>query len=280
MYLSSCCLADKKDITTVLDGYAAAGVQAVELSGCHPYRRNMPEIVQSFDFRYLIHNYFPPPRKPFFLNLASSDPAVLKKSMQLAREAIVLCTKISSPIYGVHSGFRQDVGPDISFDSAKPITPYDAAFSTFCRSLRELARFACDQGVKLAFENQPALTTRGDVSSFITCINAGEYVRIIEDIGADKIGVLLDIPHLFSSAQVFGFDPLDFIERVKGYVAEIHLCQNQPGGVHAHLPLDANSPFLPLLRKCRRASVPVTLEVCADIKTLLEQARLVHEWVG
>jgi len=39
---------------------------------------------------YLIHNYFPPPSKPFVLNLASLDDKLYKQSIDLCINAIKL----------------------------------------------------------------------------------------------------------------------------------------------------------------------------------------------
>ncbi len=278
IYLSSCCLATSKDVKTVLDTYADAGVSNVELSSCHPHTPDVLNLVQSYNFKYLVHNYFPPPREPFFSNFSSTDQAVRKKSMTLAKEAIVLCTKIGSPLYTVHSGFRQDVGSGINFDQNKAITPYDKAIAIFSTSMRELVAFAHDHGVKIAFENQPALTPRGNVSEFITFNKAEEYTTLINDIGPEKIGMLLDVAHLENSATVLGFDLDTFIENVKDLVLEVHACQNKPDGVHAHLPLQPGNKLLQTLKKF--SHVPITLEVSSDMQTLLEQIKLVQNNVN
>ena len=56
-----------------------------------------------------MHNYFPVPKKPFVLNLASLNPSQFELSLIHATSAIKLAASIGSPYYSIHAGFLLDL---------------------------------------------------------------------------------------------------------------------------------------------------------------------------
>ena len=106
IYASTSCLKNPSDIIRVLNEYEKAGIENVELGSVHKYFE-LKEI-RKFNFNFLIHNYFPPPKIPFNFNLASSNKEIKEKSYNLAIQAIDLCAEIESPLYTFHAGFTVD----------------------------------------------------------------------------------------------------------------------------------------------------------------------------
>src|SRR5207244_12079671 len=87
-----------------------AGLTSLELSALDDWQ---PELLDRSvaQRRYLVHNYCPPPSTPFVLNLASSDPAVLDKSVGHCRRAIDLSAALGARVYAAHAGFAVDLEP-------------------------------------------------------------------------------------------------------------------------------------------------------------------------
>ena len=96
---------DPKNLSKVLEQYQNGGIENVELGSIHsPFDT---KILKKYDFNYLIHNYFPAPKKSFIFNLSSPNLEIKKKSLQLAKNAIELCRKINSPMYTKKNVFNK-----------------------------------------------------------------------------------------------------------------------------------------------------------------------------
>ena len=62
----------------------------------------------SFSNNFIVHNYFPPPKDAFVLNLASLDSAIHERSFQHIKSSIKLASQLKSPYYSFHAGFLVD----------------------------------------------------------------------------------------------------------------------------------------------------------------------------
>ena len=114
IYVSSSCLKNKK-ITQSVQELADEGYKNIELSGgttlYEGYVNDLLELKEKYDLRYLLHNYFPPPKEPFMLNIASLNNELFEKSIEHCLNAIKVCKVLGSKKYGVHAGFLIDFSP-------------------------------------------------------------------------------------------------------------------------------------------------------------------------
>ena len=82
IYVSSSCLKNKK-ITQSVQDLADEGYKNIELSGgttlYEGYVNDLLDLKEKYDLRYLLHNYFPPPKEPFMLNIASLNNELFEK---------------------------------------------------------------------------------------------------------------------------------------------------------------------------------------------------------
>ena len=122
MYVSSACLKHEK-IKDSVEELARNGFKNVELSGGTKYYRGYEEdllgLKDQYDLNFLLHNYFPPPKEDFILNLASLNDAIYQKTLDHCERAILLARKLGSKKFGLHAGFfidfaAKEVGKNIS----------------------------------------------------------------------------------------------------------------------------------------------------------------------
>ena len=66
------------------------------------------ELKQKYDLVYLVHNYFPPPKEEFVLNLGSTNNEIIRKSISLCKKAIDDAVVLGAPCYSIHAGFYFD----------------------------------------------------------------------------------------------------------------------------------------------------------------------------
>jgi len=76
MYVSSACVVHEK-IKDSIEELGLNGFKDIELSGGTKYyagyEDDLIRLKEKYHLNYLVHNYFPPPKEEFILNLASLD---------------------------------------------------------------------------------------------------------------------------------------------------------------------------------------------------------------
>ena len=150
IYISTCCLKNPQNIISVLNEYEKGDLQNVELGSVH----NFFDIkqLQNYDFNYMIHGYFPPPKNPFNFNLASQNKIIVKKSLDLAKNAIDLCSELKNSFYTFHAGITTDP-PKLGVRILrKKITDRNIALNTFFDNAHIISDYAKSRGIKLAME--------------------------------------------------------------------------------------------------------------------------------
>jgi endonuclease IV len=81
-------------------------INHVELSGGKGDVNQTKELIEiSSECNFQVHNYFPPPNKPFVLNLASSNNAINHTTYNHIIRAIDLAKQLGSKFYSFHGGF-------------------------------------------------------------------------------------------------------------------------------------------------------------------------------
>ena len=89
-------------------------IHNLELSSGTDFAEGILEAVRYYHIKplnYLVHNYFPPHKEPFVLNLASTSKIDSKRSLDHCRAAIDLATELGAPFYSVHAGAAMNAKP-------------------------------------------------------------------------------------------------------------------------------------------------------------------------
>jgi sugar phosphate isomerase/epimerase len=278
IYTSTSCLKNPKNIIKVLDEYEKAEIKQVELGSVHEYF-DINEL-KKYNFEFLIHNYFPPPKKPFNLNLASQNKDILKKSKDLVKQAIELCRKIESPLYTFHAGFTIDP-PKLGM--AFPKTGFsnrETAIKTYVKSVEEISDFAQSNGIKIAMEPNVVQKFNLIDEENKICLFAeiDEINKLFNLIKNNKLGILLDLGHTAVTSHWLNFDRDEFVEKCIGKVFAVHISNND-GLSDQHKSLTKDCWHISKLKKFK--NVPIILETMnltsEQIKINIELAKKFSE---
>lgn len=80
----------------------------IELSS-GKYEQNLEKkLMNNKKSTFLVHNYFPVPKKGFVFNLSSKNVIIQKQSLNLAKKSIRLTRKLGAKYYSFHGGFLVD----------------------------------------------------------------------------------------------------------------------------------------------------------------------------
>ena len=230
---------------------------------------------------FLVHNYFPPPRKPFVLNLASNDEDTLEASREHCKRAVTLSEKLRAPFYSVHAGFCFHADPeDLGKEQTKlPRIPMEEAEEIFVGSLKLLSHYAARCGVDIAIENNvlAPFNLINSRNELFLGLCSDELLRIIDKVNADNLYCLLDVAHLKVSAKALGFDPVQFIREVAPFVKAVHLSDND-GFEDSNETVTRESWFWrPLLEYLPPSTVYVLEVFNSPLEAIVDQLDLMDE---
>jgi len=140
IYVSSSCGKHKK-IKDSVQELVNNGFENIELSGgtehYDGFENDLLELKEKYNLNYICHNYFPPPKEHFVLNLASLDNEVYNKTFEHFKNAIEVSKRLGAKRFGFHAGFFIDIkvseiGKKISkvnlFDKEKSIEIFSKGF--------------------------------------------------------------------------------------------------------------------------------------------------------
>jgi len=211
--------------------FAESGINKIELSAGVFCSGDISEKISllSQHAKIMLHNYFPPAKLPFVLNLASLDTEISTKTLEFFKHSINLSSQIGAKHYGVHSGFLVD--PDVTqlgnTISDKKIADRDIALELFSQRTTFLANYAAERGVRLLVENN-VLSFQNYVENEVDILllaSPYEIDNFFENMDG-KVGLLLDVGHLKVSCKTLELDLLQGFRKIDRWSEGYHLSEN------------------------------------------------------
>lgn len=229
----------------------------LEFSSNIPYRKNNIELFNKYSGKKLIHNYFPPPKKPFIINLASDNKKILTLSIEHCKDNILRTSSQKLPFYAIHAGFCVD--PKISslgrIIKTKKTHERSKHIKIFKESLIELVDFAMTKNVQLLIENNVLSKDNyleNNFKNIFLCVDSKEIIEIIRDINMPNFGLLLDTGHLKVSSSSLGLNLFEEASCLLNYAKAVHHSDND-GIRDSNKEIDKNYWFMPLMKKLKES---------------------------
>ena len=228
------------EVDKVSENFLADGISAVELSGTKYHSSmisNLSKLKDKIDFQ--IHNYFPPPKIPFVLNLASEDKNISKMTVNHIEYALECCEKLNSKFYSFHAGFLceiqvNELGKKVE---KKKLQNREKSIELFLEKVLKISNKAKESGIEIMIENN-VLSQRNqkefEDNPFLMCDS--EECNYIIGNTPQNVKLLLDVAHLKVSSNSLQFDPIKFTNSCKSIIGGYHLSDND--GLS-----DSNEPF-------------------------------------
>ena len=272
IYASTNCLLHPKNVEKVLSEYQKVEIENVELGSVHS--RFDVKILKKFNFNFIIHNYFPPPKIPFNFNLSSKNNETREKSIRLAKNAIDLCCDIESPLYTFHAGFTVDP-PELG----KPFPKINYlnrnhAINIYIQEVSKIIDYANAHGIKIAMEPNVVQEFNLVNGKNELCLFADlpEIEYFFKHLKNSSLGLLLDLGHTSVTSHWLNFDKDDFVEKCEDRVFAIHVSNNN-GLQDQHKGLTEKCWQISKLKKFK--NLPIVLETMnLSIEELKENIQL------
>lgn len=279
IYISSACIKGS-NIAEVIGSLGEQGIKNIELSGGTDYyvgiEDDLKALGKRYGLTYACHAYFPPPKEPFVVNLASCNDKIYQRSMEHYEQCVRMLKRIGSRTLSVHAGFMIEVGTDEIGKKMNGKIVYDKgkAYDRFCCAYQHILKQCTDNGIELFLENNVLNSENYESFEHHNYMMMTDYQSIIEMRGQLDFNLLLDLGHLHVSARTLDKDFYEECKRLKEYVRWIHLSDND-GTVDAHRPFMAESVILEAFHRLNVSDINVTLETVGSIDEIIRSMELV-----
>ena len=221
---------NKKFLTSkLLDNFRKNKIKNVELSSGLYETGILKKLKKEKKIDLLLHNYFPVPKKPFIINLASTNKKIFKKSFEHLKKAVLYRSKLKLKYFSFHAGFLVD--PKVKdFGKTLPkqiMNKKSKILKLFIKRLNILSKFAKKKDVMILLENN-VLTkknlNRFDKNPFLmTRLDECKKIMISTD---ENVRLLVDVAHLKVSSKTLNYDPVKYLKKLDKWIEAYHLSDN------------------------------------------------------
>ena len=240
LFISTTFIDDGYPVKKAIDLCKNNGISSVELGSNHCYEKDYNYLLD-YQFKFLIHNYFPIPKDSFVLNIASFQEEIRSRSIDHIIKAINFCHKINGLLYTFHPGFLTDPkgsnitndNYDFQWDEKKlNSSNYSKAKELMYDSLDIIIDYAKQKKINIAIE------TEGSVSKkdHLLMQTPREFDEFISTYKPNEVGINLNIGHLNLASKAFNFDKREFVDLIQQHIVAMELSHND-GIEDDHLPL-------------------------------------------
>ncbi|MGA1870274.1 MAG: sugar phosphate isomerase/epimerase family protein [bacterium] len=238
-----------KALDQILTSCLENQITNLELGSNIEYSEDIVPLIRKYNrhpMNFLIHNYFPPHKDEFILNLASDDNETITRCLEHCYCAIDLSAELGIKYFSVHAGYAFKVKSELF---GKPITNpsiihYHKAYEIFLRNIKIINDYAQIKGIKLLIENHEIShynLVNGKNSLFLLPTSE-ELLKFFKDVNSDNLGFLIDLGHLNVTAHSLKFEPEQFIIDLAPYITIFHLSGND-GSYDRHWKFDQDVWF-------------------------------------
>ena len=245
----------------------------IEISAPHQYQ-NIEELKKIFKFykkkniEFILHNYFPSPKKDFVLNISTANKDILKKSINLVNKAINFSNFINSKIYGIHAGYFSDSYADKNgnFVFENKNIGYLKSLENSINFIYKIIDNSRKKNVKILLENLFPFNNEAK-SLFCTFDQINDLMRELPK----DIGLLLDLGHLQISCNFFNIDKNKELDKILNMLSdriyEIHISEND-GIKDLHKVIKKNSWQIKALKKIKETQTQDRSErkICLEVR--------------
>jgi sugar phosphate isomerase/epimerase len=261
---------------------AEAGIREIELTGGSDWYADLEEglfdLQKEFDLTFRCHNYFPPPKKHFVLNLASLDDEVWKMSKDHCQKALTLSGKMGAREYGVHAGFLIDIKLDELGKAVENRELFDRerALDRFAKTVEELNEFSSNLGLQLYMENNVingrTLAKFGGINPLLLC----DSIAVTEMQKRVKFSLLLDVAHLKVSCHSLNLDFEQELLKLAEKSDYLHISDND-GLADSNETVFAESDLGSLLKKVALEKKKITIEIYSGMDGIQTSLKTMRE---
>lgn len=228
IFLSTTCF-NKDSLEEIIKICRNNGITNLEISGGLEFineKKLLDLFEKNIDINFRFHNYFPIPRNPFVINLASKKTS--ERSINNILKGIKYASKYGKKIFSFHAGLR--FNPIVSSLGKKQleykILNSDLSYKILEESIDKIIKNKIEDTIVCIENNvvEKKNFSSGNNKYIFSDLTDSYFInKLIKNL---NIKILLDVGHLKVSSKTLKFDPCKFIDLYKGHILIAHLSEN------------------------------------------------------
>lgn len=175
-----------------------------------------------------------------FLPISSLIPEISKAAFKFAEKEIILARRVGAKRITIHSGRKDMPSREIAVGKN---------FEILIKNLKEIIELGRRFGIKIGLENSP--------KNHAICTELKDLLKVVNSV--EGLEIVFDAGH----ANTTKLNPIDYFKKVKDFVINVHIHDND-GTVDQHALIgEGNINFKEFLRECKKSSYygPFILEL-------------------
>lgn len=220
-----------KKISEIIEILAINKFKNIELSGGSAYYEGIEEdlvkLKAKYDLNLQLHNYFPPPKDGFVLNLSSNNDDIFNKSIDHYKRSIEISKILGSNKFALHAGYLID--PEVSELgkrlNKKIFNQRSIGIEKFSLGYSILKDFAGKE-FDIYVENNVISKINYENFSFKNPLLFTDFKSYLELKEKLDFKILLDIAHLKVSCNSLSLNFFDEFEKLSKLTDYFHISGN------------------------------------------------------
>lgn len=279
IFISSASLKEK-NLNNLLKIFKKNKLYNIELSGGTKFNQKIFSTLKrhSKEMNFGVHNYFPPPKRDFIINLGSLNEKNRIQSVNLCKKAIQICKKLNIKKYAIHAPFLIDFEPNEAGKLIKrrKLSNKKKVIEKFSESWRQVKRFA-GKDVTLYLENnvlslENYKSYKNKNPFFLTDYNSYKYLNKKID-----FKLLLDLGHLLVSCRTLKKNFFDEAIKLSKYTDYFHISDNNEKQDENKSIKKNGKIFKILNKKIINKDATLTLEIYESINIIKKNINLINQ---
>ncbi len=208
-------------------GIASRNDLYIEFSSSFNYEENLIEDYKNAQIRRIPHNYFPIPKDPFVINLASTNESIRARSIEHCKLGLDLAKQSNAPFFSAHSGFCLDPDPD-ELGKKISVRNYNKTENIECfhQSLAIILDYCDKINMDFLVENNVIATMnliRGE--NPLLCCSDKEILQLFDRMSHPRMGLLFDTAHWKVSCNTLDL-PVERFKNLSRLIKCVHHSDN------------------------------------------------------
>lgn len=211
-------------------------VKNIEIASFHPYEKYLEELLKEYSkkINLLIHNFTPPDKENFIINLSSRHSGIRKKTSDFIKNGIILTKELGADYFSFHAGFRVDWIPHKYIYRYQSQTTNKKAMDIFIEEIDDILDIAEEEKIHIGIENHCSIKENRDN---LILYDINDWQKLFNELSSNYLHLHLDLGHLKVSASENNFNKDTFIKRFGNKVMGMHIHDN------VGIKMDSHSPF-------------------------------------
>lgn len=253
IFISSCYI-KKNKISDILKNALINNIKNLEITAGTNFYQNINDDLKNYlkskKINLRFHNYFPPPKKHFFINLASNNDKIRFSSIEITKKIIDTSSRFNSKIVGIHAGFLYDINPVNKKPFSRNTLNLNEGIKLFTESYLEIKKYADKKNIKLYLENN--VLDKYNLKYFnnkipLLLLTYNDYLYLKKKL---NINLLLDVGHLKVTCKTLKLDFKKQFLQLSNKTDYFHLSDND-GIKDSNSEIKINSQMYKYIKKIK-----------------------------